>query len=59
MKQQLLAEANELALLKVWKLQELSLEAAKRLITSSKEKPIHMMAHLSQNNLVFWPPVGY
>ena len=49
MKQQLLDEANELAPLKVWQLQELSLQAAERIITSSKEEAIRMMAHLSQN----------
>ena len=49
MKQSLLDEAQELSPLKVWQLQELSLQAAERILSSAREESLKMMAQLAQN----------
>ena len=49
MKQALLDEAQELAPLKVWQLQELSLQAAERILASAQHESLKVMAQLSQN----------
>lgn len=49
LKQQLLDETHEMAPLKVWQLQELSLQAAERILSSSPEESLKMMTQLAQN----------
>ena len=49
LKQQLLDETHELAPLKVWQLQELSLQAAERILSSAREESLKIMAQLAQN----------
>ena len=48
-KQQLIDESQELAPLKVWQLQELSLQAAERILSSSHDEALRVLVHLSQN----------
>lgn len=49
LKQALLDETRELAPLKVWQLQELSLQAAERILASTREESLKVMAQLAQN----------
>uniref|UniRef100_A0A5S6QWU0 UDP-glucose:glycoprotein glucosyltransferase n=1 Tax=Trichuris muris TaxID=70415 RepID=A0A5S6QWU0_TRIMR len=44
-----LLEADELAPLKVWQLQDLSFQAGQRVLLSPKEDALHMLQELSQN----------
>lgn len=49
MKQALLDESQELAPLKVWQLQELSLQAAERILSAARDESLKVMAQLAQN----------
>ena len=49
LKQSLLDESQELAPLKVWQLQELSLQAAERILSAAREESLKVMAQLAQN----------
>ena len=49
LKQALLDESQELAPLKVWQLQELSLQAAERILSAAKDESLKIMAQLAQN----------
>lgn len=49
LKQTLLDENRELAPLKVWQLQELSLQAAERILSSARHESLKIMAQLAQN----------
>lgn len=49
LKQALLDETRELAPLKVWQLQELSLQAAERILNSARDESLKIMAQLAQN----------
>jgi UDP-glucose:glycoprotein glucosyltransferase len=49
LRQALLDESQELAPLKVWQLQELSLQAAERILSAAKDESLKIMAQLAQN----------
>lgn len=49
LRQALLDESQELAPLKVWQLQELSLQAAERILNAAKDESLKIMAQLAQN----------
>lgn len=48
-RQELLESSSELAPLKVWQFQELSLQAAQRILTSPKEEVLNVMTFIAQN----------
>lgn len=49
LKKALLDETKEMAPLKVWQLQELSLQAAERIVTATRDESLKIMAQLAQN----------
>lgn len=49
LKTALLDETKEMAPLKVWQLQELSLQAAERILTATRDESLKIMAQLAQN----------
>jgi UDP-glucose:glycoprotein glucosyltransferase len=49
LKQELLESSSELAPLKVWQFQELSLQAAQRIMSAPKEEALHVLTHIAQN----------
>ncbi len=48
-RQHLLDQSNDMAPLKVWQLQDLSLQAAERILSGPKEKQLKMLTDLAQN----------
>lgn len=48
-RQELLESSSELAPLKVWQFQELSLQAAQRILTAPKEEVLNVMTFIAQN----------
>ena len=48
-RQALLESSNEMAPLKAWQFQELSLQAAERIMSSPKEEALHVLTHIAQN----------
>uniref|UniRef100_A0A0A9Y4P1 UDP-glucose:glycoprotein glucosyltransferase n=2 Tax=Lygus hesperus TaxID=30085 RepID=A0A0A9Y4P1_LYGHE len=49
MKLDLVESSNELAPLKVWQFQELSLQAAQRIMSAPKEEVLHVLMYIAQN----------
>ncbi|RZF36252.1 hypothetical protein LSTR_LSTR017344 [Laodelphax striatellus] len=49
LRQELLETSDELAPLKVWQFQELSLQAAQRIVSAPVEEAIKILTHISQN----------
>ncbi|XP_039296318.1 UDP-glucose:glycoprotein glucosyltransferase [Nilaparvata lugens] len=49
LRQELLETSDELAPLKVWQFQELSLQAAQRIVSAPIEEAIKILTHISQN----------
>lgn len=49
LRQNLLESSNEMAPLKAWQFQELSLQAAERIMSSPKEEALHVLTHIAQN----------
>ncbi|KAL1140588.1 hypothetical protein AAG570_000518 [Ranatra chinensis] len=49
LKHELLESTSELAPLKVWQFQELSLQAAQRIMAAPKEEALHVMINIAQN----------
>lgn len=45
----LLESSNEMAPLKVWQVQELSLQAAERIMSSPKEEALKVLTNIAQN----------
>lgn len=48
-RQALIESSNEMAPLKAWQFQELSLQAAERIMSSAKEEALHVLTHIAQN----------
>ncbi|KAE8746395.1 hypothetical protein FOCC_FOCC006890 [Frankliniella occidentalis] len=48
-RQGLIESSNEMAPLKAWQFQELSLQAAERIMSSSKDEALHVLTHIAQN----------
>lgn len=48
-KQHLTDTSSEMAPLKVWQFQELSLQAAERIMSSPKEEALKVFTHIAQN----------
>lgn len=48
-RQHLLELSDEMAPLKVWQFQELSLQAAERIMSSPKEEALHVLTYIAQN----------
>lgn len=49
LRQHLLESSNEMAPLKVWQVQELSLQAAERIMSSPKEEALKVLTNIAQN----------
>lgn len=49
LRQELLDTSNELAPLKVWQFQELSLQAAQRIISAPEEEALSVLTNIAQN----------
>lgn len=49
LRQHLLETSSELAPLKVWQFQELSLQAAQRILSAPKEEVLHVLTYISSN----------
>lgn len=49
MRLHLLESTNEMAPLKVWQVQELSLQAAERIMSSPKEEALKVLTNIAQN----------
>ena len=49
MKLDLIESSSELAPLKVWQFQELSLQAAQRIMSAPKEEVLHVLTYIAQN----------
>lgn len=49
LRQELLETSNEMAPLKVWQFQELSLQAAQRVVSAPEEEALNVLTHIAQN----------
>lgn len=47
--QELTESSDQLAPLKVWQFQELSLQAAQRILSAPKDEVLHTFTHIAQN----------